>query len=214
MAEPRAITEREVRRLAREGTKVIDIRGAIVTPGARSAARELGLLLTGPDTPTSMIGMRAFEPRRLKETTIALGCDAKGGAIKDAVATRLYELKHTVIDLAKGVAPPTESPDVALAVAREVAGERAPFGIIIDGTGISACIAANKVKGIRAALCHDVTSAISAREHSDANVLCLAGTLIGPRQALAVVETFLSKEFAAARYASRLARLLEIDAER
>jgi len=59
-----------------------------------------------------------------------------------------------------------------------------------------------------------VTSAISAREHSDANVLCLAGTLIGPRQALAVVETFLSKEFAAARYASRLARLLEIDAER
>ncbi|HVP71512.1 MAG TPA: RpiB/LacA/LacB family sugar-phosphate isomerase, partial [Gemmatimonadaceae bacterium] len=132
MAEPRAITEREVRRLAREGTKVIDIRGAIVTPGARSAARELGLLLTGPDTPTSMIGMRAFEPKRLKETTIALGCDATGGAIKDAVATRLYELKHTVIDLAKGVAQPTESPDVALAVAREVAGERAPFGIIID----------------------------------------------------------------------------------
>ena len=217
MPEPKAITEREVRRLARDGVKVIDIRGAIVTPGARSAARELGVLFTGPDTPTSVVRMPAygsFEAKRVTPLTIALGCDPSGAAIKDAVATRLYELSHTVIDLAKGEKPPTESPDVALAVAREVAEERAPFGITVDGTGISACIAANKVKGIRAALCHDVTSAVSAREHSDANVLCLAGGLVGPRLALAIVETFLSKEFAAARYGARLARLRAIDEER
>jgi ribose 5-phosphate isomerase B len=148
------------------------------------------------------------------QLTIALGCDASGATIKDAVATRLYELTHTVLDLAKGQSPPTESTDVAVAVAREVSVGRAPFGITVDGTGISACIAANKVKGIRAALCHDVTSAVSAREHSDANVLCLAGALIGPRLALAIVETFLTREFAAARYAERLARLQAIDKAR
>jgi len=217
MAEPKAITEREVRRLAREGKKVIDTRGAIVTPGAKNAARELGVHLAGPDAPTSVLPMRAygsFDPKRETQTTVAICCDDAGAAIKDAVATRLYELTHTVIDLAKGEKPPKDSPDVAIAVAREVAAGRAPFGIIIDGTGISACIAANKVKGIRAAICHDVTTAVSAREHSDANVLCLGGSLIGPRLALAIVETFLTKDFAAARYASRLARLQAIDTER
>lgn len=214
MAQPKAITEREIRRLAREGVMVIDTRGAIVTPGAVSAARELGVHLSGPETPTSAVAMRAYgshDGARETHTTIAICCDVAGAAIKDAVATRLYELTHTVIDLAKGARPPTGSPDVALAVAQEVAAGRAPVGIVIDNTGITGCIAANKVRGIRAALCHDVTSAVSAREHTDANVLCLAGSLIGPRLALAIVETFLTKEFAAARYADRLARLKEID---
>ena len=217
MTEQRAITEREVRRLAREGAKIIDIRGAIVTPGARSAARELGVILTGPDAPTSVLPMRAygsFDPKPLVQTTVALACDQSGSLIKEAVAARLYQLQHTVTDL---VGPERALPDstaAAALVAREVAAGRARFGIVVDGTGVSACIAANKIKGVRAALCHDVTTAVSAREHSDANVLALAGSLIGPRLATAIVETFLTREFVAERYASRLEKLKALDEER
>jgi ribose 5-phosphate isomerase B len=85
---------------------------------------------------------------------------------------------------------------------------------VVNGTGVSACIAANKIKGIRAALCHDVTTTISAREHSDANVLALAGSLIGPRLATAIVETFLTREFVVERYAARLEKLKALDEER
>ena len=217
MVEQRAITEREVRRLAREGAKIIDIRGAIVTPGARNAARELGVLLTGPEAPTSVLPMRAFgsfDPKPDVQVTIALACDATGTAIKDAVASRLYELQHTVQDLTAAERAPKDSPDAAAAVARAVAAGRAQIGIIVDGTGVGACLAANKVAGVRAAACHDVTTAVSAREHCDANVLCLAGALIGPRLATAIVETFLTKEFTGAKYAGRLAKLKAMDEER
>ena len=213
MAEQRAITEREVRRLAREGAKIIDIRGAIVTPGARSAAKELGVLLSGPDAPTSVLPMRAFgsfDPKPVARTTIALYCDNSGTAIKEAVAARLYELQHDVHDMASAGAAAKDSPDAAVAVAREVAAGRVQFGIVVDGTGVGACIAANKITGVRAALCHDVTTAVSAREHCDANVLCLAGTLVGPRLATAIVETFLTRELTA-KYANRVAKLKALD---
>jgi ribose 5-phosphate isomerase B len=214
MAEQRAITEREVRRAAREGVKMIDIRGAIVTPGARTAARELGILFTGPDAPTSVLPMRAygsFDPTPVARVTIALACEPSGTAIKDAVAARLYQMENSVNDLVAGERPPKDSADAAALVTKEVAESRAQFGIIVNGTGIGACIAANKVRGIRAALCHDVTTAISAREHHDANVLCLAGGLIGPRLATAIVETFLTRSFAEARYGPRLAKLKALD---
>lgn len=214
MAEQRAITEREVRRLAREGAKIIDIRGAIVTPGARNAARELGVLLTGPDAPTSVLPMRAygsFDPKPDTQATIAIACDSSGTAIKEAVSSRLYEMQHTVQDLNTGEKTAKDSPDAAAAVAREVAAGKAQVGIIVNGTGIAACIAANKVKGVRAALCHDVTIAVSAREHCDANVLCLAGALIGPRLATAIVETFLTREFKGGKYGNRVAKLKALD---
>ena len=217
MAEQRAITEREVRRLAREGTKLIDIKGAIVTPGARAAARELGVLFAGADAPTSVLPMRAFgsfDPRAETKSTVAIACDQAGSSIKEAVAARLYQLQHSVTDLIGPARTLPDSLDAAALVAKEVAAGRAQFGIVVDSTGIGACIAANKVQGIRAALCHDVTSTISAREHTDANVLCLAGALIGPRLAVAIVETFLTREFASARYALRLEKLKALDEER
>jgi ribose 5-phosphate isomerase B len=217
MSEQRAITEREVRRASREGVKMIDIRGAIITPGARAAARELGILLAGTDSPVSVIPLRPyapFDPTPVSHVTVALACDATGAAIKDAVAARLYQLKHAVHDLCAGELERKESPESAVQVARAVAECRAQFGIVVNGTGIGACIAANKVEGVRAAMCHDVTTAISAREHYDANVLALGGGLIGPRLAAAIVETFLTRQFSAARYGPRLERLHALDRER
>ncbi len=217
MSEQRAITEREVRRLARDGAKIIDVRGAIVTPGARSAARELGVILTGSETPTSVLPIRAygaFDPRPFVPSTVALACDQSGTMIKEAVAARLYQLQHTVTDLVGPEKSLLETTAAAVLVAREVSSGRARFGVVVDGTGVSACIAANKIKGVRAALCHDVTTAVSAREHSDANVLALAGSLIGPRLATAIVETFLTRDFVPERYAARLEKLKELDEQR
>ena len=214
MAEQRAITEREVRRASREGAKIIDIRGAIITPGARNAARELGILLTGPDAPITApprIAYGYFDPKPSNALTIAVGCDSAGARLKADVATRLYELRHMVSDLTGADRPPMDSTDAAVAVARDVAAGHAQFGVVVDATGVSACIAANKVRGIRAAVCYDVTSAASAREHVDANVLVLAGGLIGPRLAVAIVETFLSREFAETRYSGRVGKIGELE---
>jgi len=214
MTEQRAITEREVRRASREGAKIIDIRGAIITPGARNAARELGIMLTGPDAPTTYpprIAYGYFDPKPTNAVSVAIGCDSAGARIKGDVAARLYELRHVVADLSGADRPPLDSTDAAAAVAREVSAGNSQFGIVVDGTGVAACIAANKMKGIRAAVCYDVTSAASAREHVDANVLVLAGGLIGPRLAVAIVETFLGREFAETRYGGRVGKIGELE---
>jgi ribose 5-phosphate isomerase B len=217
MPELRAITEREVRRASREGAKIIDIRGAIITPGARTVARELGILFTGPDAVITAPPRRAFgqfDPTPVHHSTVAIGCDLAGARLKADVTARLYELEHGVSDLAGPDHTPKDSPDSATAVAREVADGRAEFGIVVDATGSLACIAANKVRGARAAVCHDVTSAATAREHANANVLVLAGGLIGPRLAVAIVETFLSRAFAEGKYGEKVEKIREIDEQR
>jgi ribose 5-phosphate isomerase B len=105
-------------------------------------------------------------------------------------------------------------PDYAIAVARAVASGSAHVGIMVDGAGIGSCMAANKVPGVRAAMCYDVTTAQNAREHNNANVLTLGGGLIGPRLALAIVETFLATEFGGGRHAARVAKIDALDATR
>lgn len=214
MSEQRAITEREIRRASRDGAKIIDIRGAIITPGARNAARELGILLTGPDAPTTSpprLAYGYFDPKPTNAIAVAIGCDSAGARLKADVAARLYELRHVVSDLSSADRPPLDSTDAAVAVAREVAADHSRFGIVVDATGVAACIAANKIRGIRAAVCYDVTSAASAREHVDCNVLVLAGGLIGPRLAVAIVETFLGREFAETRYSGRVSKISEME---
>jgi ribose 5-phosphate isomerase B len=216
MAEQRAITEREVRRASREGAKIIDIRGAIITPGARTVARELGILFTGPDALTTApprLRFGQFDPTPVQRVTVAIGCDSAGARLKADVTARLYELEHRVSDLAGPEHPPKDSPDAATSVAREVASGHAEYGIVVDATGSLACIAANKVRGVRAAVCHDVTSAATAREHANANVLVLAGGLVGPRLASAIVETFLSREFAEGKYGEKVAKVREMEGE-
>ena len=105
-------------------------------------------------------------------------------------------------------------PDYATAVARAVASGGAQIGIMVDGAGIGSCMTANKVPGVRAAMCYDVTTAQNAREHNNANVLTLGGGLIGTRLALAIVETFLSTTFGGGRHAARVAKIDALDAPR
>jgi RpiB/LacA/LacB family sugar-phosphate isomerase len=131
--------------------------------------------------------------------------------MKDIIAARLRELGHDVTDVGTSGTEPVDYPDFASAVARRVADGKADFGIMIDGAGIGSCMAANKVPGVRAAMCYDVTTAINAREHNDARVLTLGGGLIGMRLALAIAETFLATSFAGGRHAARVAKIDKLD---
>ena len=102
-------------------------------------------------------------------------------------------------------------PVYAARVAELVAGNQATFGIMVDGAGIGSAMVANKIKGVRAALCYDLTTANNAREHNNANVLTLGGGLIGERLASEIVKTFLTTSFAGGRYAPRVAMIDALD---
>ncbi len=172
-------------------------------------------LEVGVDAHPSPRQVRAEPKSRLRaRRTVAVGADHGGATLKDAVIDRLREIGHDVTDLGTSGTAAVDYPDYAIAVARAVAGGAAQVGIMVDGAGIGSCMAANKIAGARAAMCYDVTTAQNAREHNNANVLTLGGGLIGPRLALAIVETFLSTPFGGGRHATRVAKIDALDAPR
>jgi ribose 5-phosphate isomerase B len=146
-------------------------------------------------------------PTPVAAPAVVVGADHAGTALKEAITARLRELGARVGDVSATAAILVDYADLAVAVAREVAAGRARLGIMVDGSGVGSCMAANKVPGVRAAMCHDVTSAASAREYYDANVLTLGSGLVGPRLALAIVETFLTTSFADGPHASHVAKI-------
>jgi ribose 5-phosphate isomerase B len=150
-------------------------------------------------------------PARGPVYALALGADHGGVVLKDAIATHLREKGHAVTDLGTSGTEAVDYPDFAAAVARAVGEGRAAFGIMVDGAGIGSCMAANKVRGVRAAMCHDITTAVNAREHNDANVLTLGGGLLGTRLALDVVTAFLATPFGGGRHAKRVAKIDALD---
>jgi ribose 5-phosphate isomerase B len=144
---------------------------------------------------------------------IAIACDHAGFKLKQVVRAHLSDAGHTVIDLGTDSEEPVDYPRFCAAAARAAVGGEADLGIVIGGSGQGEQIAANKVHGARAALCHDETTARLAREHNDANVLSLGGRLLGETLALAIVDVFLTTEWQGGRHAARLAQLREIEAE-
>lgn len=126
---------------------------------------------------------------------IAVGADHAGFTLKGHLTDLLEEEGHSVIDLGTHSLEPVDYPDYAEAVGKAVIREQAEVGILLCGSGVGACIAANKLRGVRAALCHDVYSARQSREHDDANVLCLGPRVIGPKLAEELVRAFLAARF-------------------
>lgn len=139
--------------------------------------------------------------------SVVVGADHGGVALKDAILAHLRGAGRSVTDVGTFGAASVDYPDFALAVARAVATGTAEAGIMVDGAGIGSCMVCNKVAGVRAALCYDVTTAANAREHNHANVLTLGGTLIGTRLALEIVDTFLRVPFGPGRHAARVAKI-------
>ena len=142
---------------------------------------------------------------------IAIGCDHGGFALKQEVMRHLDELGLAYKDFGTYSEESCDYPIYGEAVARAVAGEEYERGILICGTGIGISISANKVKGIRAALCGDCYSAEMTRRHNDANILAMGARVLGPGLALKIVDTFLNTEFEGGRHARRIALISDIE---
>ena len=145
-------------------------------------------------------------------TRVAIGCDHAAVSLKDEIVAWLRERGASVEDVGTHSGQPVDYPEPAAAVASRVASGAADRGIVLCGTGIGVSIAANKIPGIRAALCHDVTTARLARQHNDANVLCLGARTTGQAVALNIVETWLVTPFEAGRHAVRVEKIRSLEA--
>jgi ribose 5-phosphate isomerase B len=178
----------------------------IVTPAAVDLARTLGVPLEG-DSLTST-------PDRGTRPVVAVGADHGGYRLKEALKAVVAEAGFAVRDLGCDSAEPVDYPVFAARVADQVASGAARFGIMVDGAGIGSAMVANKIAGVRAAPCHDVTTAKNAREHNDANLLTLGGGLIGERLAVDIVRVFLGTPFGGDRHARRVAMIDALDRER
>lgn len=143
--------------------------------------------------------------------TVAIGTDHGGVDLKEILKQTLIDGGYAVIDCGTHTKESVDYPDIALSVAELVASGKAWRGVIIDGAGIGSCMTANKVPGVRAALCYDYASAINSREHNNANVLTLGAGLIGINLAKGILQAWLTTEFGGGRHARRVDKIMEIE---
>ncbi len=145
--------------------------------------------------------------------TVAVGADHGGFALKEKLGFRLREAGYEVIDCGTDSSEAVDYPDFAVAVARSVATGAADAGVMVDGAGIGSAMAANKVPGVRAAMCYDVSTARNAREHNHANVLTLGAGLIGDALAWQITQEFMNTEFGPGRHARRVEKIDALDSQ-
>jgi ribose 5-phosphate isomerase B len=203
------ITESDAR-LLDIGSTVELVAGGVVTPLARDtlAARRVTVIAPGLNDPSLAADLApAADIRR-----ITIGNDHSGVALKRAILQHLRSRAIAVLDVGTNTSDPVDYPDTAAAVATSVARREADAGIAIDGAGIGSAIAANKVKGVRAAMCLDETTARYSREHNGANVLCLGATLVAsPEAALRIVDVWIGTAMREARYVRRLVKIRRLE---
>ena len=144
---------------------------------------------------------------------VALGADHGGYALKETLAAHLRDQGVAVDDCGTDSTESVDYPEIAHEVARRVASGRCRWGVIVDGAGIGSSMAANKVPGVRAALCYDVSSARNSREHNHANVLTLGAGLIGSGLARQIVDTWLATPWGSGRHARRVELISGIERE-
>jgi len=143
---------------------------------------------------------------------IAVGNDHRGFKAKQQIKAIIAQLGHECIDFGTSDSNPVDYPDHAYSAAMAVLENRADRAILICGTGIGMCITANKIKGIRAALCHDELCARISRDHNDANVLCISGDLVGEVLLRKIVEVWLNTEFiSGGRHERRIKKITAIE---
>ena len=143
---------------------------------------------------------------------VALGGDHAGFSLKQSVAARFAPLVTSLIDCGTDSEASCDYPDFAIAVAKQLIDGNADRGIVVCGSGVGVSVAANKIPGIRAAICHDTYSAHQGVEHDDMNVLCIGGRIIGSELAFEIIDTFLKANYEPQpRHARRLAKVLEIE---
>ena len=154
------------------------------------------------------------QPENIASRRIAIGADHGGFVMKEDLKTYLQGKGYQVDDCGTYNTDSVDYPAFAYAVALKVSEGKAWRGIVIDGAGIGSCMAANKVPGVRAAMCYDYATAVNSREHNGANVLTLGAGLIGPNLARQIVQTWLDTDFAGGRHSRRVSKIMNIEKNR
>lgn len=172
--------------------------GAIVTDWAREVAASRGVRIVHAAPSVASLA-------------VAVGSDHGGLEMKEQVKAHLNRLGYRFHDFGTHTPEPVDYPDVALAVAKAVQAGDARIGILVDGAGIGSAMAANKVPGVRAALCVDAAAARNAREHNDANVLTLGAKFVDATRMREIVETFLASSCTEERHARRVKKIKAIE---
>ena len=191
----RDASEAEVRRLVREA-----VDRAL---GPASAAPAAAKRLTGAPAPVT----HAAGPRR-----VAIGSDHGGFALKEILRRAIAEeTGWEVFDCGTHSAEAVDYPDFAAAVAREVASGRCALGVVVDAAGIGSAMAANKVPGVRCAVCHDDATVLNARGHNDANILSLGAGVVNRGAATRMVKLFLGTAFAGGRHERRVQKIMALE---
>ena len=190
-----APSEDAVRTVVRRIVDATFAGGAMVTPAAAPASG----------------GAPASTPAAQERIAIAIGADHGGAALKDRIGQVLAESGFAVQDCGTHGSAPVDYPDFAHAVARLVADGTCRWGVIVDGAGIGSCMVANKVPGVRAALCHDLSSARNSREHNHANVLTLGAGFLGEALAIEIVRAWLGTAWGPGRHAARVEKIMDVE---
>lgn len=204
------ITEADARVLE-PGSTVELLPGGRITPLAGDTLRERRITVLRDD---SLSAAESDLPPIAPIRTMAIGSDHTGIILKRDLIARLRSSGVAVHDVGTHDTAPVDYPDIAARVARAVASREADAGVVIDGAGIGAAIAANKVDGIRAVMCTDVTIARYAREQNGSNVLCLGASLLTTDQAAAILETWMHTAMREPRDIRRLAKIRALERNR
>jgi ribose 5-phosphate isomerase B len=205
------ITESDVRDLPFRGELAIP-EGALITPLARQVAMDRQITFMEQTVPAKAEGEQDSTTVNPPDTKlVAMGADHGGFEMKGDLVAYLHELGYSVVDCGTNSTEAVDYPDFAFAVARKVGQGEAWRGILVDGAGIGSCMAANKVPGVRAAMCYDQSTAINSREHNDANVLTLGAGLIGGSLARQIVKTWLETPTGGERHARRVSKIMDIE---
>lgn len=200
------ITESDAR-MMEPGTSVALAPGGHITPLARDTLRARRITVLGSPPDTELEELAPVVP----VARVAVGSDHRGLDMKSTLVGALRARGLSVIDVGTDSTEPVDYPDIAALVGRLVARKEADAGIVIDGAGLGSAIAANKIPGVRAALCLDERLARYAREHNGANVLALGASLISNEASVAIVRTFLETPLTDTRFLRRLAKISAIE---
>lgn len=199
------ITVDDIREVQPGSTVPIPL-GAVVTDLARELAQSQQISLVENSLSNDRTPVTNNRP------IIAIGSDhGPSFPMKEALKPYLEELNYRLLDCGTYTPDSVDYPDIAYAVAKQVANGAAWRGIIIDGAGIGSCMAANKIPGIRAALCYNQAMAHNSREHNNANVLALGAGMIGLNLAKQIINTWLNTDFAGGRHERRVNKITDIE---
>ena len=207
------ISERAVLDAASAGkTELVVPPGALITALARDAAKAKGVRFVEEEPAGSAPLPTKAETTLAPPKTLALGCDHAGFTYKADLVKHAESLGWTITDVGTNSGQSVDYPDFAFAVARHVQRGTVRFGVMIDGVGVGSAMVANKLPGVRAALCPDVFSAYNARAHNDANVLTLGSRTMGIEACKRILAEFLVTAFEGGRHERRVDKIRDVEA--